>query len=154
MQCNAMQYNAMQCSTVQYSTVQYSTVQYSTVQYSTIQYNKIQYILLDFLVCSIVEYFYELRCILTSPLGRVKVQKRNLVTDRGATSASILAVKPVLCCTITKCTMTNFTISWNICTRFVRFLYNNSYSWITEYNTIQCNAYLIGHSPEQNNNNN
>ena len=32
------------------------------------------YILLDALVCSIAEHFYELCCILTGPLGRVKLQ--------------------------------------------------------------------------------
>ena len=40
------------------------------------------YILLDVLVCSIAEYFYELRCILTSPPGRVKIQTTSRNTQR------------------------------------------------------------------------
>ena len=40
------------------------------------------YILLDVLVCSIAAYFYDLRWILTSPLGRVKIQTRSKNTQR------------------------------------------------------------------------
>ena len=34
------------------------------------------YILLDVLMCSIAEYFYELWCILTSPQGESKYKQR------------------------------------------------------------------------------
>ena len=35
-----------------------------------------KYILLDVLICSIAEYFYELCCILTSPQGESKYKQR------------------------------------------------------------------------------
>ena len=101
-------------------------------------------------MCTIGLYFYELCFILTpgSSLGRAKIQttRRDLtilhtkslalkvgknrqreadlsVTSAGQISAPKL-VKPVLYCAITKCTISNRTTSWNICIRFVRFLYN------------------------------
>ena len=59
----------------------------------------------------------------------LKVGKnRQRVADLCVTSAWQISapklVKPVLYCAITKCTISNRTTSWNICTRFVRFLQN------------------------------
>ena len=42
----------------------------------------INIVLLDVLVCSIAEYFYELYCILRNSLGRVKIQTTNRNTQR------------------------------------------------------------------------
>ena len=38
--------------------------------------NSSAYILLDVFLCSIAEYFYELCCILTSPMGSSKYKQR------------------------------------------------------------------------------
>ena len=63
-------------------------------------------------------------------VGNNRQRGTNLcVTSTGQISAPKL-VKPVLYCAITKCTISNRTTSWNICTRFVRFLYNKRWSWI------------------------
>ena len=49
------------------------------------------YILLGVLVCSIADYFYELCCILTSPLGRVKIQTTSTNTQRYYTPKHLIS---------------------------------------------------------------
>ena len=63
----------------------------------------INIVLLDVLVCSIAEYFYELYCILRSSLGRVKIQTTNRNTQRYSvhtkTSNKVFIIRLFFFCT-------------------------------------------------------
>jgi len=113
-----------------------------------------RYTLLDVLMWSIGVYFYKLCCILTSPQGESKHKQRgkiyvvilhtktsnkrfiiqvNFFQPFSVTWKKTTSVKGrtrAQCCTIANCTITKCTISWDICTCFARFLYNNHSSWL------------------------